>query len=138
MLPGYEVLDHPSDVELKLHAPTWPELLVEAGDALSARLWAGTAWAPRGPGSWRRIELHSSDRSALLVAWLNELLYDAEAAWWLPVEFVVDDASSQHLRAQVRGVGVTTPPPALKGATLHGVQVTHGPRGYDATAVLDL
>ena len=67
-----------------------------------------------------------------------ELLYEAEAAWWLPVEFVIDEASSEHLRAQVRGVGITTPPPALKAANLHSVQVTHGPRGYDATAVLDL
>ena len=138
MLPGYEVLDHPSDIELKVHAPTWPELLVEAGDALSVRLWAGTTWAPHGPGSWHRVELRAPDRAALLVAWLNELLYEAEAAWWLPVEFVIDEATSEHLRAQVSGVGVNTQPPALKAATLHTVQVTHGPRGYDATAVLDL
>jgi SHS2 domain-containing protein len=138
MLPGYEVLEHTSEVELKLHAPTWPELLAEAGRALSARLGAGTVAVPRGEGVWRRVDLHAGDRAALLVDWLNELLYRAEAEWWVPVEFDIEQASNHEVHARVRGVPVATSPAAVKAATLHGVQVVPGPAGLEATVVLDV
>jgi len=138
MLPGYEVLQHTSEVEIKLHAPTWPELLAEAGRALSARLWNGRTPPPHGSGTWRRVELRAGDRAALLVDWLNELLYRAEAEWWVPVEFIVEHASNQEVRARVRGMSVATSPAAVKAATLYGVQVVPGPAGLEATVVLDV
>jgi SHS2 domain-containing protein len=139
MLPGYEVLDHKSDIELKLHAPSWRELLLEAGRALSTRLWAGMLATGAGPGSWHTVELKAPDRAALLVRWLNELLYEAEAGWWVPVEFILEEASPEHLRARVRCVSVDDPPPALKAATPYGVQITPGPAGgLEATVILDV
>jgi SHS2 domain-containing protein len=136
MLPGYEVLQHPTDIELKLHARTWPELLSEAGRALSARLWAGTPWETRGNGAWHRVELHASDRAALLVKWINELLYEAEAGWWVPVEFEIQEASSHYVRARVRYVTVDAPPPALNATAPAGVHVTQERAGLEATVVL--
>jgi SHS2 domain-containing protein len=138
MLAGSEVLQHTSDLELKLHAPTWPELLAEAGTALSARLWGGKVPAPHSGGTWRRVELRAADRAALLVDWLNELLYRAEAEWWVPVEFDVEQASNHEVRARVRGVSVATSPAAVKAATLYGVRVGPGPAGLEATVVLDV
>lgn len=138
MLPGYEVLDHKTDIELKLHAPSWPELLGEAGRALSARLWAGTPWGSRGSGAWHRVELHAADRASLLVKWLNELLYEAEAGWWVPVEFEIQEATSGYVRARVRYVTVDAPPPALKAAVASGVHVARERNGLEATVVLDV
>lgn len=136
MLPGYEVLDHASDVEIKVHAPTWPELLGETGRALSARLWAGTPWERRGNGVWHRVELHAADRPSLLVKWVNELLYEAEAGWWVPVKFEILEASSHYIRARVHYITVDAPPPALKSAGLEGVRLTHDRAGLEATVVL--
>jgi SHS2 domain-containing protein len=138
MLPGFEVLEHTADVELKVHAPTWPGLLSEAGHALSARLWVGQIAPPRAQGTWRHLDLESADRDALLVDWLNELLYHAEAEWWVPVEFVVEEASETKLRARVRGVPVASAPAAVKAATLYGVGVEPGPSGLEATVLLDV
>jgi SHS2 domain-containing protein len=138
MLAGYEVLEHTAEVELKVHAPTWPSLLAEAGRALSARLWGGQVAPPRAQGTWRHLDLESADRDALLVDWLNELLYHAEAEWWVPVEFVVEEASETKLSARVRGVPVAAAPAAVKAATLYGVGVAPGPAGLEATVVLDV
>jgi SHS2 domain-containing protein len=138
MLAGHEVLEHTADIELKLHAPTWPELLAESGRALSVRLWAGTGAVPGHQGTWHRMELRAADRAALLVDWLNELLYRSEAEWWVPVEFVVEEASDQFVRARVRGVPVARAPAAVKAATLYGAQVIRGPAGIEATVVLDV
>jgi SHS2 domain-containing protein len=134
----HEMLEHTSELELKLSAPTWPDLLVEAGRALSARLWAGTVPVPRPGGPWREVELHGSDRAALLIDWLNELLYYAEAEWWLPAEFIIDEATDQSIRARVRGVPVETAPAEVKAATLYGVEVEPGPDGLEATVVFDV
>jgi len=84
------------------------------------------------------VELRAGDRAALLVDWLNELLYRAEAEWWVPVEFIVEHASNQEVRARVRGMSVATSPAAVKAATLYGVQVVPGPAGLEATVVLDV
>jgi SHS2 domain-containing protein len=138
MLPGYEVLEHTAEVELKVHAPSWPELLAEAGRALSARLWAGQVAPPRAQGTWRHIELQAADRTALLIDWLNELLYHAEAEWWVPVEFVVEETSENTLRARVRGIPVEAAPAAVKAATLYGAGVEPAASGLEATVVLDV
>jgi SHS2 domain-containing protein len=138
MLPGYEVLDHQTDIELKLHARTWRELLLEAAHALSARLWAGMLASGSGAGSWHTVELHASDRATLLTRWLNELLFEAEAGWWVPVEFILDEVSPEHLCARVRCVSVDDPPPGLKAAAPYGVQITRGSGGFDATVVLSI
>jgi SHS2 domain-containing protein len=137
MAAGYELLDHTSEVELKLHAPTWPELLVEAAGALTARLCAGAP--PPGPRTaWRRVDLRAADRSALLVDWLNELLYHAEAEWWVPVEVVIESATGQEVRARARGVPLDMAPAAVKAATLHGAHVALGPDGCEATVIIDV
>jgi SHS2 domain-containing protein len=138
MLPRSAVLEHTSEVELRVRAPTWPDLLAEAGRALSARLWDGATPPLRGEGVWRRIELHAADRAALLVDWLNELLYHAEAEWWVPVEFVINAASDQELHAHVRGVPVEHAPAAVKAATLYDADVAVSPAGLEATVVLDV
>ena len=139
MLPGYEVLDHTTDVELKVHARTWAELLSEAGHALSARLWAGIRTAERNPGTWHQVQLRAPDRAGLLVAWLNELLFEAQAGWWVPVEFIVDEASNRHLRARVRCVTVDDPPPPIHAAQPYGVHVMPAAGGgLEATVVLDI
>lgn len=138
MSPGYELLEHTSEIELKLRAPTWAALLDQAGAALTARLWAGTDPVPRTGGTWQRVDLHAGDRAALLVDWLNELLYHAEAEWWLPVEFVIEEASDHTLHARVRGVPVAAAPATVKAATLYGAHVTHDAAGLEATVVLDI
>jgi SHS2 domain-containing protein len=136
---SYELLDHVSEVELRLRAPTWPKLLVEAARALTARLWDGAVPAAGDAGRWFDVRLQAADRASLLVDWLNELLYLAEAEWWLPVEFVIDEASDQSLLARVRGLAVPHAPAAIKAATLHGLNVAPGrDDDLEATVVFDV
>lgn len=134
----HEILEYPSEIQLRLAAPTWPELLVEAGQALSARLWAGTVPHARGSRTWREVRLRAADRSALLVEWLNELLYMAESDWWIPMEFVFDAATDQVILARVGGVAVQDAPAAVREGTFQTLAVTPGPDGLEANVVLDV
>ncbi len=136
--PGtwHHVLDHTSELMFRVRAPTWAELIAEAGRALGEALLREPSGAPSTV--WRAVEVTAADRAALLVDWLNELLYRAEAEWWIPTEFAVDAASSTVIRARARGVAVTAPPAAVKAATLHGVKVVEVPGGLEASVILDV
>lgn len=117
----HEFLEHTSELRLRVRAPSWEGLLSEAGVALSGILLRGS---PRKPDDRvREIVVSSPDREALLVDWLNEIIYVAETECWVPVRFEVDEISNTHVRAQSRGVTVTHPASFVKACTHHGLRV---------------
>jgi len=130
MNASFEVLEHTAEVKLRVRGPSLGALAAEAGRAL-ARIELGDA-APPASGGWRRVELKSRDRDALLVDWLNELIYLAEAERWVGVEFLVDSASDTALTMLARGVPVAEAPARVKAATFHGLHVADRPDGLEA------
>jgi SHS2 domain-containing protein len=129
-------LEHIGEVRLRVQAGSLTELLAEAGRALADLLLRG---GPAQTGSrWRHIEVRSADREALLVDWLNELIYQAETTREVPAEFEVLEATATRVRARVRGVAVDQPPALVKAATLHGARVEVVAGGLEADVVLDI
>jgi SHS2 domain-containing protein len=131
-----ELLNHPAEVRLRVRAPAFGALAAEAGRALG-RLLLGTT-PPSDAGSWRPIEIHAPDAEALLVDWLNELIYLAETECWIPVEFRVHTASDTALVVDTRGVSVEETPTRVKAATFHGLHIGHTPGGLRAEIVFDV
>src|SRR4051794_9952269 len=91
-------LDHTSEVQLEVEAESLAGLAAEAGRALGLLLLRGGVHdvpaRPEGPA--REIQVESVDREALLVDWLNEILFLAEVERWVAVEFDVLEISSVH------------------------------------------
>ena len=131
-----ELLDHTAEVMLRLRATTLADLLAEAGRAL-ARLELGGRLAPAA-GEARAIAVQSPDREALLVDWLNELVYLAETERWVAVEFEMGTVTDTTARAWARGVVTDEAPSRVKAATFHGLKVVAGPQGLEADVVLDV
>jgi SHS2 domain-containing protein len=52
------------------------------------------------------IRVSSSDRDALLVDWLNELISLSDIERWVALDFTVDTAEDTEVRAQVSGVTI--------------------------------
>ena len=63
------------------------------------------------------------DREAVLVHWLNELIFLAETERWVGVEFTVSRATETELRMRARGVAVDEAPARVKAATFHGLRI---------------
>ena len=90
----------------------------------------------------RRIAVDSPDREALLVDWLNRLLYlfDVEGFWGR--EFHVTHLTDRRLEATAWGE--TFDPErhpektAIKAATYHHLAITPKNGGWQATVILDL
>ncbi len=134
--PSHRFVDHTSEIGLRVRAATFPEMLAEAGRGL-ARLLLRDQTA-EAAGEAREIEVSSHDREALLVDWLNELIFEAEVRLWVPLEFEMMAASDTHVRVRARGAEVEVPPSIVKAATFHGLQVMETPEGLEAEVILDV
>jgi SHS2 domain-containing protein len=133
---SHRFVDHTSEIGLHVRAATFPEMLTEAGRGLARLLLRdGPAEAA---GEARQIEVSSHDREALLVDWLNELLFEAEVRLWVALEFEVLEASDTHIRVRARGAEVEVPPSIVKAATFHGLQVVETTEGFEAEVILDV
>jgi len=132
----HEVLEHVGELELRVRAGALPALLAEAGRALALELLRGAGGEPDATPI--TIELEATDRAALLVDWLNELIYRADAAGHVLTEFSFERADAHGLRCHARGVR-SAEAVSVKAATFHGLVVEEDADGaLQASVILDI
>ncbi len=134
--PSYSYLSHGGEERLQLRAGSLAELMRQAALALSQLMRPGPL--PPGPDTSHGIVLAAPDPAALLIAWLNELLYLSERERWLPWRFEVHEATERHLRATVWGRLLEQAPSLIKAATWHGLRVDRSDDAYVAEVLFDV
>jgi SHS2 domain-containing protein len=135
MPASHEFLES-AEAHLRVRADSLGELAAEAGRAL-AHLALRDRWQGGG-GSWQRVEVEAPDRARLLVEWLNELIYRAEAHSWHAVEFVVEEAGDTRLVVRARGVEAAELVSPVKAATYHGLRIEDTTQGLVADVIFDV
>jgi SHS2 domain-containing protein len=141
MIARHSFEDHTSEVQLCVSAETLAAVFEEAGHALAELMLDGPPGA--APGAAEEVHLVAPDRAALLVHWLNELIYLSETRKQVYVDFDVDSVTDTALHATVRGVFPDVLRTAVKAATLHDVVFrksasANGSCSYLAKVVLDV
>ncbi len=135
----YRQIPHTADLAWRLWGKTLPELFENAGRALSATLTDIRSLRRR---ETRQVSLESSDREALLVDWLNHLLYLFDIDGFLGRDFHVASLTLERLEANLEGeiFDASRHPSktAVKAATFHQLEIAPGDDGWQATVVLDL
>jgi SHS2 domain-containing protein len=126
-------VDHTSELELEVEAPSAEAVFADALEALSALI----SREPAGPAGSRELRLEAPDRAALLACWLDELVFLAESEG-----FVADGVSSlelgeRELVATVHGHR-DNPAPLVKGVTYHGLELERRGDGWHGRVVLDV
>ncbi len=129
--------EHTGEVRLEVSAPTCEELFAEAGRALAELMLGELPQTPAAPGT-RPVEVHGRDRAALLVDWLNELIFLSETSKQVFTRFQVERITETEARARVAGVAAEALKTPVKAATLHGVSVSRSGGGWQASVVLDV
>jgi SHS2 domain-containing protein len=129
-------VDHTAEVQLQVGAESLGGLAAEAGRALGRLLLRGASAEPVEPP--RILEVEAADRDALLVDWLNEILFVAETELWVPVAFEIEEATPTRLRAAARGVPVGEAPSIVKAATFHGLRVAEEDNQLRAEVIFDV
>jgi SHS2 domain-containing protein len=136
LLPSHELRPHTSEIELHLRAGSLGDLLAEAGRALAEVELTRANCLPGGPA--RPIQVSSSDRAALLVDWLNELIFLADIDRWVAMDFSIDRVEDTEVLARASGVTREWASSRVKAATLHGLRVDDVPGGLEARVILDV
>ena len=135
----YRQIAHTADVAYRIEGNSLAEIYVNAAHALVATMTDRRRLRKR---ETRHIEVEAPDREALLVSWLNYLLYLYDVDGFLGRIFEILELSAERLQARARGeifdperhVGKT----AVKAATYHHLEITPRNHGWQATVIFDL
>ncbi len=130
---------HTADLALRIWGENLPELFAIAAVALIATITDRRRLRLK---ETRDVTVEAPDREALLVAWLNHLLYLYDVDGFLGRTFEILELGQERLKARARGerfdpdrhVGKT----AVKAATYHHLEITPRDGGWQATVILDL
>ncbi|HRT32352.1 MAG TPA: molybdopterin-guanine dinucleotide biosynthesis protein B [Anaerolineae bacterium] len=134
---GWEELEHTADLALRVWAPDLPGLFVAAARGMFSLSAAATA--PTFTHA-EQVTLRAGDREALLVDWLNELLYlsEAGAGQWAYGAFRFETLTGTALRALALGAQVTARRNEVKAATFHDIAIRQSAVGLETTLVFDM
>lgn len=135
----YRQLPHTADLAWRIWGGNLPELFENAAGALVATM-TDRRYIRRLEK--REIAVESPDREALLVDWLNHLLYLFDVAGFLGREFHVTALTDQRLQATAWGEAFDPErhpgKTAIKAATYHHLEIVPRGNGWQATVILDL
>ncbi|HWV37542.1 MAG TPA: archease [Vulgatibacter sp.] len=134
--PGHRIEGHTSEVRLALQAPTLRELYEQAAAALSGVMCLGSRPAPGARPLDVRLE--ARDAAALLVDWLDELIYQVEQTGLVFPAPKIHVASARRLHATITGEEPVEWKTPVKAATFHDLRVEEGDDGFRAVVVVDV
>ena len=97
---GYEFFEHTADVGIRASGATQAELFLRMAEGLRALLIEDSPVAVR---ETRAIQLAAEDAERLLLAWLQELLFQFSTGGFLSATVVFEAVSPTALHAQLRG-----------------------------------
>jgi protein archease len=136
--PRFEILEHTADVGIEATGDSCEEAFAAAAEGLATILGA---WFP-GTGELREVIVEAPDREALLVGWLDELIYLHEAEDLVFGGFDVRTVGERELAAAVRArlaAGREVEGTGVKAATFHRLEVAQRPDGsWVARVYLDV
>jgi SHS2 domain-containing protein len=126
-------VDHTSELELEIEAPSEEAVFSEALAAL-AELVSDAG----GPPVTREVQVAADDRALLLVEWLSELVYLSELEELVPERIAALELTEGRLRATVQGHR-GRPRHLVKAVTLHRLELSgDDDAGWRARVVLDV
>lgn len=142
----YSLKEHTGELKLRLESTTLEGLFVEAARALAEIVAGepgaevqGAASAPGNPTAVvRDVRLEAPDRDALLVDWLNELIFASEHDKCVYDRVSMKSLSEQALAAEIRGRNTERLCRPVKAATFHGLRTERDAVGWHAEVILDV
>jgi SHS2 domain-containing protein len=135
----FEVIAHTADIAVEVRGSDLADLLVNAAHALYSVELSDT---PSGGEIERLVSLESVDDDALVVDWLNELIYLLDAEHLVFVDFVVRRLSGGRADIQCRGQRLDATRlrrlREVKAATYHMARLRRTSTGYACRIVFDI
>jgi len=135
-LDAFEEVEHTADWALRVRGRDLGELLVNAARGMSRLLVSDLDSVATDVE--RHFELDAMDAESLLVEWLSELAYWAEAETLVFREFDIRRVAPDHLEAAMWGGYASNLQKHIKAVTYHNLEIIHREDGLEATVVFDV
>ncbi len=139
MAAGYEILEHTADVGLLARGTTLAELFENAAAGMMEIAVDPAGVAERGH---KRITAEAPDREALLVNFLQEVLWLVDGEGWLPRRVAVEQIGETGVSAvafgEPRDPARHTLRIIVKAVTYHQLSVRETPEGWRAEVYFDI
>ena len=137
-MPRFEVIDHTADVGIIAYGSDLREAFANAAYGMFS-LIADLEGVKEEVN--RKVDVHSTDQEALLVDWLNELLYLFDVEHIIFSKFEISYLSQNRLKAKVYGEKIDTSrhqlKTAVKAATYHMLKIERN-QGVKVQFILDI
>ena len=133
---AFEEIEHTADRALIIYGRNLEELLLNAARGLNSLMGADEDL--NSTPLTKSIELAAMDAESLLVDWLSELAYWAEAEMIVFSEFNMQTVSPTRVKAKISGSRVTQLENQIKAVTYHNLEIVKTETGMSATVVFDV
>lgn len=135
----FEILEHTADLGIRVAAATLPELFAAAAEALVSVVLDPARIEQKHEYT---IEATGEDFEALLVNWLNEIVYLLDGARVAPARIVVDELQGSCISGRAFGEArdIERHPHRImvKAATYHQLRLEHAAGQWKADIFLDV
>lgn len=135
----YRVIDHTSDIGVRIYGHNLPELFINSTDAFFSLLLAKGKIETRLE---EKITVSAHDEEQLLVAWLSEFLYLFDTRKLLFNSVEIETFSDTHIQAVARGE-IFDPKrhrlkSEIKAVTYHGLKIEKKRSLYSTIVIFDI
>lgn len=130
---AYKIIEHTADIGLWAEGKDLPELFSAAMSGMMEIMSPGSVSSFE---TSRQVTMESSDRTALLVDFLNEILFLSENNAEFYERIVFFEMGSTYLRAEIFGRKVNIFHKNIKAATYHGAEIKKNESGNLETEII--
>jgi len=132
----FEILDHPSDLKIKIFGKGKKELFENAVFAMGECLRPEIEIPEKNTKS--KIKIKSADLFSLLVDFLSEVLYRAQVNKEIYYKVKFDKISDTELKAELFGEKVKRFGLEIKGVTYHNLNIEKKNSQWQAVVLFDI
>ena len=133
---GFEEIEHTADHALKVYGKNLKELFISAAKGMTSLMMADIS-AVSGEIE-KVVNIEAIDTESLLVEWLGELAYWAEAESLVFKTFNIHRLTANRVDASVMGVKVPALDKYIKAVTYHNLNIVTTRQGLEVTIVFDV
>ncbi len=135
----YEVFEHTADIGLHAYGLTTSQLFCNAAAGMESLMVSPAQIEEKIS---REVAVEGHDPVALLISWLNELIFLFDTEYLLLKRFEISKITDLSLRATVSGEPYNAARhdlgSAIKAATWHEAEIRSDATGYRARIIFDI
>ena len=133
---GFEEIEHTADNALKVYGKNLRELFISAAQGMTSLMLADLSGVSGEIA--KAVKLETIDTESLLVEWLSELAYWAEAEMLIFKTFNIHRLTANHVDASVIGGRAPALDKQIKAVTYHNLKIEKKNHEIEATIVFDV